>query len=195
MGNGTDDELDIDNVDYAILKSFYGTNEPLWKKRVYEYLKEQKDYLPIEDAVSVQTVGRRMDRMKYERYLENVVVSPNDTPRNQIIAYVLTEKGENALETHRDRLLKHALKQHLFPEETKQEMTKPSLIRLMQEQYEFSDDIKDQLMEYERDSIIAFLLIQYAQKEFVDILDHGVLEEHEQLLDNHPNIKDALNIQ
>lgn len=189
------DDVEIDNMEYAVLKAFHKLDRPLWKKRVHQFIEENHHDMPIEDSVSVQTVSRRIDRLKYERYLEHTLASPDDAPREQIIAYTLTDKGEKAMESFRIDLLKEVLVNHLFPDNDNSQLPKKAIICLMDDQYGFSDDVKKQLSEYDRDDILAFLLIRYTQKEAVDILDRGHLNEYHDVLGEHPDVKQELDIQ
>lgn len=190
-----DRDADIDAVEYSVLKTFYDLNRPLWKKRVHEFITEHQYDMPIDGSVSHKSVGQRIDRLKYEGYLEQTIANPDDTNREQLIAYTITDEGEYAMASHRNILLRQVLMNHLFHQNQHSELPKTAIINLMQDQYEFSDEVKKQLFEHDRDSIIAFLLIRYAQKEAVDILDHGQLGQYRDVLDNHPDIKNGLNIQ
>lgn len=186
--------MDIDGVEYAVLKTFHTLNRPLWKQRVYEYIQDHQDRFPVTDSVSRKTVGRKIDRLKYEQYLEQTIASPDDTARDQIIAYTLTEDGAHAMAAHRLTLLRQVMMNHLFPQHVENDLPKQAIIALMQDQYGFDDDVKEQLFDHDRENVIAFLLIRYMQQEAVNILDRGNLEEYHALLDNHPTIKDGLGI-
>lgn len=51
--NASNDELidDLDTVDYALLKALHSADRPLWKQRLYEYIEEQQDRLPLDEMV------------------------------------------------------------------------------------------------------------------------------------------------
>lgn len=190
-----DADMDIDGVEYAVLKTFHELHRPLWKQRVHEHIREHRYDMPIEDDVSLRTVGKKIDRLKYEEYLEQTIASPDDTNRDQIIAYTLTDDGEHAMVAHRINLLRQVLLNHLFPQNVDNKTSKKAIISLMQDQYGFDDDVRDALFDHSREDIIAFLLIRYTQKEAVDILDHGQLEQYHDILDERPTIKQGLDIQ
>lgn len=189
------DELEIDNMEYAVLKAFHKLDRPLWKQRVQQFIEENHHDMPIDGSVSIQTVSRRIDRLKYERYLESTIISPDDAPRGQIIAFTLTGKGKDALESFRINLLKQVLMNHLFPNNGNRKLSKKAIICLMDDQYGFSKGVKEQLFDYDRDSILAFLLIRYAQKEAVEILDKGIMSDYHDVLNEHPDVKQELKIQ
>lgn len=108
------DDLEIDNVEYAVLKAFSDLGRPLWKKRVHEYLEANKDYLPIEDDVSLQTVGRQIDTLVNNDYLDNVITSPDKLQRDLIIAFTPTDRGRDALAAKRRDLVKNSIRTTLF---------------------------------------------------------------------------------
>lgn len=88
-------KLELDKLDLHILTLL--TDQPLWKKRVYETLQEHDH---TETAASIQTVGRHINTLRDYGYLELQVLSPEDTRRNLIAAYTTTEKGETALDEY-----------------------------------------------------------------------------------------------
>jgi hypothetical protein len=185
----------LDNKDYALLKALYEADQPLWKKRLHDYFEEHTDELPITDGVSLQTVGRRMDQLLADQYVDNVITDPGDAPRDMIIGYELTEKGQDAVDTYSAHLLRQEVKGQLFPEEDGDDIGKDALLQVMQDYFGFSQSVKDTLRQYGKDELVTFLVIRYAQRETVTVLDQGHLDEYRDILDQHPDVRTALDLQ
>lgn len=186
--------MEFDNLDYAILKAVHDAETPQWKTAVHDYLDTHEARLPITNNVSAQTIGRRVDRLMYEGYLENNIISPEELNRELIIAYEPTEKGRAAIEEKREELLRGQIKQNIFPEEDGEPLSAEKLVALMQDEYGFSDAQRDAFAEYDRDEIIAFLTIRYAQKNAVNVLDEGHVKEYKEQLIQHNGLAEAIGI-
>lgn len=100
------DTRDLDRVDYALLAAVTDADEPLWKKRIHAYLRDHVEQLPIEDPVSLQTVGRRIDRLHEDEYVASDIVSPDGLNRDLIIGYTITQDGHDAFHAAGHALLK-----------------------------------------------------------------------------------------
>jgi len=84
----------IDFLDMAIMAEI-NCNEPgTWKKRIHANLAEVLD-----DAPSVQTVGRRVDELEDNGLLQATVTNPDGVKRSTIIGYVLNDASRELLET------------------------------------------------------------------------------------------------
>lgn len=184
----------LDTLDYAVLKTVCDHESPVWKTKVYNYITENEKDFPVLDSISQQTIGRRMDRLLSEEYLTNEIVEPDSVPRGMLIAYDVTEDGREALQEKRRALLKRAVKHSIFPEEEGSGLDKHSLITLMQDEYEFGDDRKEQFQDYDYTELVTFLTIRYARKNATDTLDSGHMDKYEQVLDDHPELLEALGL-
>jgi hypothetical protein len=98
--------VDIDNMDFSILKTIADADGPLWKKQVHRRIQNRLQTLPASDSVSVQTIGRRIDRLKEDGYLAPCIVRPEGINRDLIIAFETTETGRNAVYSQQDDLLR-----------------------------------------------------------------------------------------
>ncbi len=190
------DVTDLDMLDYALLKVMADEGKPLWKKRVHEHITERYgDFPQTTPNVSVQTIGRRVDRLASKGLAENLIIEPDNLNRNMVIAYTLTDDGEDALRRKQEMLLKQVIRHNIFPEDEDPHLSKTALIEVMQDFYEFEDTVKDQFTQYAYEEIITFLTIRYARKNTVDVLDDGHLSKYNDLLDEHNNLLDALGLQ
>lgn len=156
----------IDNTDFSILDCINRQDRPLWKNKIHQHIVENEDSYPLDGGVSVQTVGRRVDRLNEEGYLENAIISPNELKRDLIIAFKLTEKGLDALKEKREDLLQDAVKQKIFGSETEATIQKPALLALLQRHFGLDDDVSQRLDEnHEEGELITLLALHYAKKE------------------------------
>lgn len=172
----TDMAEEIDAVDFSILTCI-GTEEgPLWKNKIHECIEARADELPIPEPVSVQTVGRRVDRLNQDGYLDNAIVSPESLKRDLIIAFDLTEKGETAIRSMRTTLLRDAARREIFAAERVEGLSKAALIRLMQEEFGLDDDICQRMeADYSRDELVMLLGMHFAEQQATDIFDDDKL--------------------
>lgn len=74
---------------------------PIWKNKVYKKLKDdfgEKHVLGRGNTMaSVQTVGRHIDEMQDQGFIEPCVTEPDELKRDLILAFTITDKGEQAL--------------------------------------------------------------------------------------------------
>lgn len=88
----TTQEYQLDRVDLALLTLL--ADDPLWKSEAHAQLLT----LDRVDTVSVQTVGRRIDRLHQEDYLATKIVTPEDLDRDLMIAFQTTAEGRTMFE-------------------------------------------------------------------------------------------------
>lgn len=168
---------EIDAVDFSILECIDTEEGPLWKNKIHECIEKRADELPIPNPVSVQTVGRRVDRLNQDNYLDNAIVSPDSLKRDLIIAFDLTEKGETAIRSMRTTLLRDVARREIFAGETVEGMSKAALIKLMQEEFEFDDDTRHAMEEnYSRDELVMLLGMHFAEEQAMNIFDDDKID-------------------
>lgn len=96
----------MDDTDFLILNTIRRVDEPLWKRRITQYCNAQTEkYDCIEDGVSPQTVGRRVDRLEDRGFLEEYGVRPSNQS-GILSAYRVTPTGEDALKEKQDTVLR-----------------------------------------------------------------------------------------
>ncbi len=95
----------VDSVDFSILKVVHDNDTPVWKKRIHDLLHDRYDELPSTPAVSLQTVGRRVDRLHAEDYLHIQISPMSQTQRRLVLAYSVTEAGRTVMRQKREELL------------------------------------------------------------------------------------------
>lgn len=170
--------MKIDETDFAILKSVKDLDRPLWKNKIHERITENYDRLPLIDSVSVQTVGRRVDALTEEEYLESVIISPEEIKRDLIIAFKLTEQGVEAVEQKAEQYLQETVQAEVFSDEDKPRIGKKAMLELMQEKFGIEEGNKEQLdTEYSRDELLTLLVIYYVRNEIVDAFTNKNVEE------------------
>ncbi len=92
--------------DVAIMTVLETSESSLWKRKIYRQLSQQAHRLPVEGDCSVQTVGRHVDRLYEQGYIDAVPVASEEVNRALITGYRLTEEGEQSLAMARDRVLR-----------------------------------------------------------------------------------------
>ncbi|WP_207587087.1 hypothetical protein [Halomontanus rarus] len=87
--------VNLDLLDLAILDTV--REQALWKKRLYEQLAQRAQIDRYLATVSLQTVARRVDKLRENGYLQSCIISPDDLNRDLIIAFRASEAGVTAL--------------------------------------------------------------------------------------------------
>lgn len=154
----------IDNINYAILKCLQDTDEALWKKRIYQELQDRHEILPFADDVSLQTVGRRIDTLHDEGYLENTIVSPQDVPRDLIIGYAITERGQNTIELKRETLLQKLVRNELFSSDAESSVGQKALAELTNNEFGLDGRTTETADHYSRDELLVLLGTYFLKK-------------------------------
>lgn len=141
----------IDEVDYAIL-TIVEEYDAVWKKRVHDLILERRQELPHMETVSVQTVGRRINKLQDAGLLESCILSPDELNRDLIIGYSLSDKGTTALQEKRDRWLQNEIlyisEQWVVgdaPVETG--ITREAFLKLITDKFAISESVRTDVME------------------------------------------------
>ncbi len=173
----TDNPHDIDNIDFAIMTLINNADRPLWKNRIHERLHNRQDRLPITKGVSVQTVGRRVDALQEDGYMETVIASPDDLKRDLIIAFKLTDDGKTVLHEKRESVLKGIINDTIFRDEKHTDIGKTALVALMNDHF-CGDDTPDlSADDHEEQQLLAILTLHYAEKEALNVFGTENTEE------------------
>lgn len=167
--NTTGNILNIDNIDFAILTLINNADRPLWKNRIHERLHDRQERLPITNGVSVQTVGRRVDTLQEEEYLETVIASPDDLKRDLIIAFKLTKDGKDVLRGKRESLLKELIHDTIFRDEKRTDIGKEALVSLINDHFHSGDTPELSADEHEEKELLSILTLYYAEEEAMHI--------------------------
>lgn len=154
------DESCIDIIDFLILKCLQEHDAPLWKNRIHEH------HDGFGESASVQTIGRRVDTLVEEEYLDSCIVSPDDINRDLIIAYKLTEKGRAALRQKRRDMLEEAVCSNLFCDAETLACSKAELVDLICNEFDYPDAVREHLKaEYTEQEIVTVLALDLLNKE------------------------------
>lgn len=172
----------IDDTDFMILKCITDANQPLWKNKIHQYLTGSENNLQLTDSISVQTVGRRVDRLNDNDYLENAIVSPDELKRDLIIAFKTTEKGEQAIQDKREEILKNAIRNKMFSDNGIQ-LSQDALSELIRDEFELDEDTQHEVAdEYSREELVTFLALYYAHQQVTDMFDEERMTQFQQLV-------------
>lgn len=149
--------------------------------------------LPIADEVSLQTVGRRVDSLSEEEYLENKIVSPQDVPRDLIIGYALTEKGHDAMETKRGEILEDILQYELFSDTDEPSGIKTeALATLIADEFGLDNPVPNTVQHYSRNELLAFLGSYLLQKKTAEGFGEKDMERFQNILNEQQNPRSML---
>lgn len=179
----------IDSTDYAILTAIKHSSRSLWKNKIHEHITEKTD-LPLTKSVSVQTVGRRVDNLQEQGYLENVIASPDELKRDLIIAFKLTNEGEAVRSEKRREILKETVQENLFAEEKSTDIGKEALTALVRE--ECGDALYDvPIEEHSEHELISLMAVFYTKQEAVNTFE----DKHQDVLTESTPMSKAAKIQ
>lgn len=162
------DAMDIDDVDFSILNVIATDQFPLWKKEIHRNLSTDPHALPNVREVSVQTVGRRVDDLHERGYLDSCIISPKDINRDLIIAFKITDAGEQVRAEKRERLLREYV-YHTFskgnPDATRDVDT---LAALTVEELGIDQELYEELRTADSLDLLTLLLLHYTRSELSD---------------------------
>lgn len=153
----------IDTTDYAILELLA---EPLWKSQVHDTMLDVQDEQVMDGVPSLQTVGRHIDRLCDDGYLDSCVLAPDDVDRDLIIGFQRTAKGDDALAAKREELLQqvaHTVTNDACgPERT---VTEEVLETLIADEFNLDAAVKTRIKEeFGEDELLSLLALHYAQE-------------------------------
>ncbi|MDY6768958.1 MAG: hypothetical protein SVW02_02525 [Candidatus Nanohaloarchaea archaeon] len=167
--------MDIDNIDFSIIKAVATTDEPLWKKQVHRRIKEERDTLPLDREISVQTIGRRIDELKEAGLLEPCIVNPEDINRDLIIAYHSTDRGEELLREKRDTMLREFAAEVILP--ASGDRPSPATVAdLAHRKFGVERDVLDRMVERDETYLSAVIAYAYLKEAVEDVMTEEDVE-------------------
>jgi DNA-binding Lrp family transcriptional regulator len=183
----------IDDTDFAILKCIQDFGKPLWKNKIHESITERADELPLKSSVSVQTVGRRVDDLTDDGFVESAIISPDEIKRDLIIAFKLTDQGRDAIRERTEEYLQNVVQSSMFTIAETDHIGKPALLELIEDNFGIDDEMKDRLdTEYDRDELVTLLTLYYVKQEISDVFTDGDAEKFVDLTEDSREISEAL---
>lgn len=160
----------IDDTDYAILKAVQELGGAVWKSKIHDYVQEHREELPLSDGASIQTIGRRVDSLNNDGFLETAIIQPDELRRKLIIAFKLTEAGADAIADKEEELLRDVVQDAV--ETGEPQFGAKVIARLIGEELELEEDLVGTLQEdYTKDELVAFLMIYIAEAMADDTFD------------------------
>lgn len=159
----------IDAVDYIVLKCLH-QNGGCWKKRVYQWTNENIDKLPVDEQKSVQTIGRRIDKLHDYALVESCILSPDAVNRDMIIGYTLTEEGEEALEAKQNEFLREIVAESSkalmtaddYDGETQVPVDRKPLIALMSDAFDIDEETREDILpQIETEELLGLLATHF----------------------------------
>lgn len=183
-------------LDYAIMKTVNDSEDPLWKKKIYEQICSNNGTLPALDSVSVQTVGRYVDEMVENGLVDTTLTNPEDLSRSFIVAYNLTERGEQALDEKRETILKEKVVESasgiLEPFEDT-DLEKSAVIALMEDEFDLTEDMVEFLeTEFAPREVMTLLAMYYFNNQLMQGMNEDNVERQLKFILNTPKFRDSL---
>lgn len=162
------EEENFERKQFSVLKILEKAEKPIWKKEIHRRIGEELDCLPVEKRFSVQTVGRRVNRMKEENLVKALHINDDEVNRPLIEGFFPTEKGRKVIRAQREHYLKQKLEDYLQNslEAEEEEFTKEVFSNF------FSVPKKVCSERSNKDLVRAFLLYEY-EKSFEDSSKEG----------------------
>lgn len=163
--------ISIDDLEFSVLKVVRDAEEPLWKKRIYIVLEERQDELPLTDAdFSEQTIGRRIDNLLNTGLLETTVAQSEDLERRNIIAYQLTDDGEEVLKEKRRKYIRDIVRRDIFLDYMEHEEPVEPLLSVISDEFDLNEADEQLLRDrYNGVQLASFLALYYVHKETLDL--------------------------
>ncbi len=171
----------IDAVDYGILKCITD-HDKVWKKRVHNLVMEHQEKLPHMGDVSVQTIGRRINRMQEDELLESCILSPDDLNRDLIIGYTVTATGAEAIATKREEFLRNEvlhMGEHMLgsSEPVDPALSREALVELICDEFTLPASIRNEILpECDTMELSALLAIYLFRKEVSKFISQTALK-------------------
>lgn len=164
----------IDAVDYGILWCIDRAGAA-WKKKVHHHLMQHQEKLPQSPDISVQTVGRRINDLHEQGLIENCIASPDDSHRDLVITYKLTDAGRAQLTQKQNDLLRETAletgKTSMFHpdgypsiEELDLPLHRAALAQMLCDRFEVDEDTKS-LIEESTVHELLFITTSYCIRE------------------------------
>lgn len=182
------DDTRIDDVDFVILRCLQKHDSPLWKNKIHECQSEL-----LNERVSVQTIGRRVDRLQNEGLLESCIISPDEIKRDLIIAFKLTEDGTAAIQDKRREVLLEAVKDDVFADDTERDLGDEALTELICDEFQLTEDGRELLGRYDREEQLSLIVLYYTWQKVEDVFAEQDSEKFVQLAEQNEEIADVLN--
>lgn len=155
-------EAGMDTTNYVILDMM---TEPRWKSRIHSVMQDAEDQ-PSDDTPSIQTIGRRVDKLHEEGLLSTCILSPDNVDRDLIIGYRRTTKGEDAHDEKRGTMLQEVAHTTTNVACGQQRTMSPAaLIKLIADEFDLDAAAKTRMEEeYEEQELLSLLTLHFAQE-------------------------------
>lgn len=162
------EEQTIDTIDFSILTAIETADRALWKNKIHETLETEQQRFPIASTPSVQTVGRRIDQLNDDGYVENVISSPQELKRDLIISFKLTEQGKDAISEKRQHILRNLAEEALFSQEKTTDIGKEAIATMITNTFEDTPFSQDPTQHTEAE-LLTLLTLHYVESEAMEV--------------------------
>ncbi len=180
--------MKIDDKDFAILKILESSGSPLWKKEIHRRLDKNIENIPLESTFSVQTVGRRVDRMVNEGILESFYIKTDEVNRMLIKSFYPTEMGLDKLVDKREKFMEKWLKGTLLEDKTR-DFEEQVLNEVFANLYSVPKKI---CCKYSRDYMKKMFFLDYYRNFSYIMADEKFHEFSEKIFQHNPELEEQI---
>lgn len=186
--------MEIDDIDFSILKALNSSHRPLWKKQVHRLIVDDGQGVADVDEVSVQTVGRRIDRLHENSLLEPCIIHPENINRDLIIAYKPTEKGENVLEEKRDEILRECASCTVLGDPASPDYECDTLAELAQRELGVAEETADRILECDPDCLQAVISYHYSKEALLESVNEEAIDRLAEIAQDDEELEEAFTL-
>lgn len=179
--------MEIDTLDYAVLRCLQDANNALWKKRIYERVNAAAEDIPDISSVATQTIGRRVDNLHDEDLVTSCIVKSEELNRDLVIGYKVTEKGSEARKKHRRYLLQRYVKQaEDLVKDSALDEQKDIILSLLAREMDMPEELMEEVTESCSGKDLIALLKLYDTWDFLNTYaDDNIVHLFQRILEQH----------
>ncbi len=183
-------------VEYGILKCLEEEGSA-WKTRVHDWLMDKRHELPELSGVSLQTVGRHVERLRNEGLVESCIMTPDELQKDMIIGYDITEAGIQRLQEHRSGFLQKEVMSAgalLLTGDWKGDVSvdRDVLIALMCDEFDISENVRETVLPYcDTEELVALLAVHYFTGSVGDVIDRRETGKLAEFIQRVPRLRES----
>ncbi|MFB6166882.1 MAG: hypothetical protein ABEJ62_01320, partial [Candidatus Nanohaloarchaea archaeon] len=162
--------MEIDTVDFSILKVIADAERPIWKKEAHRRINQDPKALEESKGVSVQTIGRRINELKEKGLLKQVMMRPESINREWIIGFRTTEKGGSVMGEKREGIIRDFLSKSCIMSDGEIKRDPETIRHLVAE--ELSGEPSDEILsEFGKTELLTLLSFHYLKERANEVME------------------------
>lgn len=163
---------------------------------MHKWVNDHHEELPRIESKSVQTIGRRIDKLHEAGLVESCILAPDAVNREMIIGYKLTGDGKKYMDAERKEFLKDKVMRaseallDRHDENDQFSISRPALISLMVDEFDIAGEARDTIEECRTDELIAVLMSHFFRTEGLPSFDEDAGERITTLIRGTPALRE-----